>query len=828
MKYKLQDLIDMQQFQNLQDRLNEIYSFPSAIIDNEGNILTATAWQDICTQFHRKNEDCARDCLISDRYILSHLHEANPAVSYRCPRGLVDNATPIIIEGIHYGNFFTGQFFLEEPDLEFFKAQAKTFGFDEAAYLEAVKNVPVWSQEQLNSYLFFIKGLILIISESGLKKLKEIEAKTQVEESDERANAILRQMNDGFWITDTSAGHIEDANEAMCRMLGYTREELLNLTVADVEAIDSHEMITDRIQHIIQTGSAQFESRFRRKDKTTFEVEVSVTYLPKQNLFFCFHRDITERKQADEILRQTNETAQAILNAVTESVFLMNADGKIIVVNEMTALRLGKRVDDLVGEEIYKFLDPQVVEFRRKQVDIVCRERKSVRFEDERNGVWFENNIYPIFDADGDVRRVAIYARDITERKRTEEALRESEERFRSLLQDVQFVSVQGYRADGTTQYWNRASERLYGYSAEEAFGRNLLDLIIPPEMRADTAQAIRQMAETGLPMPASELLLMRKDGSRVAVFSSHIIIKIQGRDQELFCIDIDLSERKQAEKLIQAAQHELERLLAESERSRRVLLSLVEDQKEAEEKIRRLNTELEQHVADRTAQLTAANQELEAFSYSVSHDLRAPLRALDGFSAALIADYQDQLDEQGQHYLRRIQDATRRMGQLIEDLHNLARITRREMNLRYVDLSAIASQIADELQAQAPERQFKFDIAPSLTVRADPNLMKIVLENLLRNAIKFTGKREFALIQVGMLEQNGERVFFVRDNGVGFNMDYAGNLFSPFHRLHSMQEFPGTGIGLSIVKRIIARHGGRIWPEAVLDQGATFYFTLS
>jgi ligand-binding sensor protein len=170
MNYKLQDLIDMEQFQNLQDRLNEIYSFPSAIIDNNGNILTATAWQDICTKFHRVNPDCLRDCLHSDQYIRQHLHEANPAVSYRCPRGLVDNATPIIIEDTHYGNFFTGQFFLEPPDLEFFRAQARQFGFDEAAYLEAVQKVPIWSRKQLNSYLFFIKGLIAVISESGLKK----------------------------------------------------------------------------------------------------------------------------------------------------------------------------------------------------------------------------------------------------------------------------------------------------------------------------------------------------------------------------------------------------------------------------------------------------------------------------------------------------------------------------------------------------------------------------------------------------------------------------------------------------------------------------------
>jgi len=198
MEYKLQDLIDIEQFQALQDRLNEIYSFPSAIIDNEGNILTATAWQDVCTKFHRMNKECEKECIKSDQYILSHLHEVNPAVSYRCPHGLVDNATPIVIDGIHYGNFFTGQFFLDDPDVDFFKEQAKKYGFDEHAYLDAVTKVPVWSEEQLNSYLFFIKGLIEVISSSGLKKLKEIEARRKIEESEERASAIINQMQDGF------------------------------------------------------------------------------------------------------------------------------------------------------------------------------------------------------------------------------------------------------------------------------------------------------------------------------------------------------------------------------------------------------------------------------------------------------------------------------------------------------------------------------------------------------------------------------------------------------------------------------------------------------
>ena len=252
MEFKLQDLIDIGQFQNLQDRLNEIYSFPSAIVDNDGNILTAAAWQDVCTQFHRKHPDCERECRLSDQYILSHIHEANPAVSYRCPRGLIDSATPIVIDGIHYGNIFTGQFFLEKPDMDFFRAQAKKYGFDEDAYLKAVKKVPIWSQEQLNKYLYFIKGLIAVISESGLKKLKETEAKKRIEDSEERTHNILRTAIDGFWIVDMQ-GRLLEVNEAYCRMSGYTREELLRMSIFELEDDEFSDEIAANI-HPNQVG----------------------------------------------------------------------------------------------------------------------------------------------------------------------------------------------------------------------------------------------------------------------------------------------------------------------------------------------------------------------------------------------------------------------------------------------------------------------------------------------------------------------------------------------------------------------------------------------
>lgn len=252
-----------------------------------------------------------------------------------------------------------------------------------------------------------------------------------------------------------------------------------------------------------------------------------------------------------------------------------------------------------------------------------------------------------------------------------------------------------------------------------------------------------------------------------------------------------------------------------------------INEKREAAEEIRKLNAELEQRVAQRTAELETSNKELEAFSYSVSHDLRAPLRAIDGFSNALLKNYSDKLDERGDDYLHRVRAAAQRMAQLIDDILGLSRATRTEMHLQRVDLSEMAKEILGEFKKSQPERHVEIEVTQGLIVDADSHLLRIAINNLLDNAWKFSSKRDVAYIEVGAIEQNGERVYYVRDNGAGFNPTYADKLFSAFQRLHAENEFPGTGIGLALVQRIIRRHRGRVWAESAVDQGATVYFTL-
>ena len=381
-------------------------------------------------------------------------------------------------------------------------------------------------------------------------------------------------------------------------------------------------------------------------------------------------------------------------------------------------------------------------------------------------------------------------------------------------------------KADGMIDWVNGAFTRLTGYAAAEAIGQNprvLKSGKHPPEFYREMWQTIQEGR-----VWHGELINKRKDGKLYTQEMTITPVADKGGEvTHYIAIQQDISGRKQAEAALRQAHDELESRVqqrtAELQRSKEALeLTLVEGERR-EREIRRLNHELNL----RLGQLEAANKEMESFAYSVSHDLRAPLRSIDGFSAALLEDYADRLDDEGKDYLQSVRRASERMGQLIDDLLGLSRVTSQEVRRAAVNLTTLAQSVAGGFASAEPGRQAEFVISPALTVNADPNLLRIVLENLFANAWKFTARKPHARIELGQTEQDGEPVFFIRDNGAGFDMAYVDKLFGAFQRLHSAHEFPGTGIGLATVQRIIHRHGGRVWAEGKPGEGACFYFTL-
>ena len=518
--------------------------------------------------------------------------------------------------------------------------------------------------------------------------------------------------------------------------------------------------------------------------------------------------DVTEARRGEQALldsrnisdvRESQESAakyRGLLEAAPDAMVVVDGAGEIVLLNAQAERQFGYRRDELVGQQV-KVIIPEgfaerlIADDLRSTADALLQQigMGIELFGRREDGTEFpiEIMLSPLESAEGILITAAI--RDISARKAAEEALRVALGNFQDLV-DADIVGVFFARQDGRVFYANDYFLDLLGYTREELeHGEVDWRAMTPPEWLQLTDRALDELREQGSSKPF-EKEYMRRDGSRVPVFLADT--RLAGPGANIAAFVLDISERKRGE----------DELLA-------------------------LNAELEGRVKTRTAALEAANREMEAFSYSVSHDLRAPLRSIDAFSQILLREHAAGLDPEARRVLDIVVHNAQHMGQLIDDLLTLSRIGRKNLDRTPVDMEPLARSVVEELQAAQPGRTVEFDIGPLASAFGDAGLLRQVWVNLFDNAVKFTGPVQLAKVEVRCEPGPRECRFTVRDNGVGFDPRYSDKLFQPFQRLHQTSEFEGTGIGLAIVARIVRRLGGEVWADGAPGEGATFGFSL-
>ena len=651
-------------------------------------------------------------------------------------------------------------------------------------------------REQLRLVVVLISALLLSAGAGvGLlwrqQRVQFYREGAETENKTRRLVTVVRDSNDAITIQDFE-GRITAWNHGAELMYGYSEEEAL---LANIERLTAPGKVAEQkdFNRRLFAGEkvTSFETQRLTKDGRLLDVWLTVTKLVddagKVIGIASTERDITARKrEAEEASRMVT-----VVRDSNDAITIQDFEGKITAWNHGAELMYGYSEKEALQMSIGRLTpadrEEEQKDFTRRLIAgeaITSLETQRVTQDGRILDIWM--TVTKLVDDAGKPIGIASTERDITARKREEKNLR----RMATVVRDSNdAITIQDF--EGRITAWNRGAELMYGYSEKEALQMSIGRLTAPGKVEEQNDFTRRLL--TGEKISSFETQRVTKDGRILDIWMTVTkLVDDTGKPIGIASTERDITARKRAV-----------------------------------EEVHKLNAELEQRVVERTAQLEASNKELEAFSYSVSHDLRAPLRAMDGFSMALLEDCAGRLDETAQDHLRRIRAGSQRMAELIDDLLSLSQVTRTEMRRERMDLTAMAEEIGAEFQRAHPDRQVKSVVAPALTADADARMLRIVLNNLLDNAWKFTGRCAQARIEVGAREQDGQRVFFVRDNGAGFDMAYGGRLFGAFQRLHSTQEFEGTGIGLAIVQRIIHRHGGRVWAEGAVGQGATVYFTL-
>ncbi|HTJ79093.1 MAG TPA: PAS domain S-box protein [Rariglobus sp.] len=626
------------------------------------------------------------------------------------------------------------------------------------------------------------------------ERTQELERRNDALAESERRYRGLAQLSPHAIFTIGHDSRVAFINKAGLKLFRTdSLEEVLGRSPLDFFHPDSREDVQRRMMLLFEKPRSMslVEEKMILTDGTVIQAEVAAASFEDEGTLVIqvVCQDITERKQAELSVARL----AAIVESSEDAVISKNLDGIITSWNHGAEVIFGYTAAEITGRPITTLIPPDLIE---EESFIQSRLKRgenlphfqTVRVKKDGTCIDVSVTISVIKDRDGRVVGASKVVRDITEQKNAERGVLHERNFSKAVVDSLPGVFYL-YDRNGRFLRWNKNFETVSGYSAAEMAELHPIDFF----NGADKERVASRIAEVfAKGESAIEASFVTKNGEEIPYYFTGKRISLDGEDC-LVGVGIDISARRQAEA-----------------------------------QVSELNADLERRVLERTSQLEAANKELEAFSYSVSHDLRAPLRTVDGFSQAVLEDYGPELPEDGRRYLHTIRRGAQQMGALIDDLLKFARLSRATMEFEQVDMNRLVQVALIDLRINPDDSRVDFRLGKLPPCLGDAALLRQVWVNLLSNAVKYSGRREKAVVETGSQTKEGATVYFVKDNGAGFDMRYADKLFGVFQRLHRAEDYEGTGVGLAIVQRIVHRHGGRIWAESEEDRGATFYFTLT